>query len=643
MADELLTLNGVDGSTGRYLWSPMTVEQISSLAQGAVLDPDHVNELGWWHRWTTEAAFGPKEGVDPKDLAQAGWGVIFTHDADPRLRQALHPLLEHRRAQAGSYYREFVQELAYRPGESKQHFLARHGAGPGPADPDRVPYYLVIVGSPESIPYTFQYQLDVQYAVGRIYFDRLEDYATYAESVVAIETDGVRRPRRITLFGARNPGDRATALSATELVTPLAEHLTRARTDWEIQDLVGDAATKARLAKTLSSDQAPALLFTATHGVGFPGGHPYQLRHQGALLCQDWAGPGGPARPLDESWYFSGDDLTPQAQVVGMISFHFACYGAGTPRWDDFGSGEAAARRQLAPRAFVAALPQRLLSHQSGGALAVIGHVDRAWGYSFLWPQAGRQTQVYEDCITRLMDGHPIGSAFEYFNQRYAELASDLSVDLDDIRYGKRPNHLALTAMWTANNDARDFVILGDPAVRLAAAPVTGTDVQLGPEAVTVTSPQAATPQAATPHVASQPKQELDEIDFGLRDEMRQARERLTSALQTLTERLGDVLERAVEHLSVLEVATYVSDDLATAIYDKATKQFGGGAKLRALSRMDIAGDTQVLVPERLGEIDEALWTVHLGMVEQARAARAELLKTVGSAVAGMLDAAKAW
>ncbi|MGH8933073.1 MAG: hypothetical protein ACRDZO_21215, partial [Egibacteraceae bacterium] len=457
MTEELFTFNGVDGSKGRYLLPPLSPEPISKAAQSQTLEPVHLSELRWWAWRTNEAFLGPREGIDSKDLGMAGWGVIFSCDADPAVKQTLRPLLDHRHAQAGRihehYYREFVEDNGYQPGESKLEFLARQGAGPGPADPEKVPYYLLIVGSPNSIPYSFQYQLDVQYAVGRIHFDRLEDYAIYANGVVAAETVRVQRPRRVTLFGTRHPGDRATALSAAELVTPLTEQLTQTRTDWEIEGVIGELATKARLGKVLGGDaQVPALLLSATHGVGFPSEHPQQLSRQGALLCQDWPGPEESEHPLDEASYFCGDDLADEARVAGLISFHFACFGAGTPRYDDYGHRAAGTSSQLAPHAFVAALPKRLLSHPHGGALAVISHVDRAWGYSFAWPQAERQTGVYADCFARLMDGYPIGSAFEYFNQRYAELATDLTTAIDRVRGGRRPDHLTLAGMWTAHN-----------------------------------------------------------------------------------------------------------------------------------------------------------------------------------------------
>jgi hypothetical protein len=214
-----------------------------------------------------------------------------------------------------------------------------------------------------------------------------------------------------------------------------------------------------------------------------------QPRHQGALLCGDWPGPdewrGRGRIPAD--FYFSADDVSADAQLHGLIAFHFACFGAGTPKFDDFGQGRGQGT-QLAPQALVARLPQRLLSHPRGGALAVIGHVDRAWTYSFAWNELQSQTDTFRDTLLRIMRGQRVGWATEYFNERYAALATSLSTMLADIQVGRIPDDLRLSSLWTAHNDARSYVIFGDPAVRLplppaGVAPVAPPTLVLSPSA----------------------------------------------------------------------------------------------------------------------------------------------------------------
>jgi hypothetical protein len=468
--DDTLALNGIDGATGGYLLPGLTLEDVARIAQGEKpnLNQTHLDDLKL-RLLQEEPDRGVAEGVDANDLASAGWGVIFPDAGEDRvdaIREALAPLLARRHEQAGDLYRE----LTYRAGETKQKFLGRQGMGAGPAEPERVPYYLLLVGSPQAIPFRFQYQLDVQYAVGRLHFDTVEEYASYARTVVAAETGQVRRGKDVSFFGVRNPGDRATQLSAKELIGPLAGTLEEP--GWSIRTQIGDEATKANLGGVLEGDEAPALLFTASHGMGFPKDDPRQLRHQGALLCQDWPGPlRWIGKPIPEEHYFSGDDVASDARVAGLVAFHFACYGAGTPQLDDFAHQAFKERQEIAPHPFVARLPQRLLGHPKGGALAVIGHVERAWGCSITWPRAGRQIGVFSSALRRLLKGGPVGWAMEFFNSRYAELSSDLTARLEDLEYDKDVDARELAGMWTANNDARSYVVLGDPAVRLAVPP----------------------------------------------------------------------------------------------------------------------------------------------------------------------------
>ena len=97
----------------------------------------------------------------------------------------------------------------------------------------------------------------------------------------------------------------------------------------------------------------------------------------------------------------------------------------------------------------------------------MVGHVERAWSYSFDWPRAGEQIEVFESALSSLLDGYPIGAAMEYFGMRYAELATLLCSLREEVDLGAEPDLISLTGLWMAKNDARSYIVLGDPAVRL--------------------------------------------------------------------------------------------------------------------------------------------------------------------------------
>lgn len=605
MSNDLLFFNGINGSSGEYLIPPLSADQLVQLARGESFAPEHLMELKW-REAQKQAHYGVKEGIDPKDLAQAGWGVIFAADAEPAVREALRALLDYRKEQANRVkerYREYFGANGYRPNESKNLFLARQGAGPGPVDPDKVPYYLLIVGDPEKIPYSFQYQLDVAYAVGRIHFDTLDEYSYYAQSVVRAEKEQLALPRRAAFFGVANPNDGSTQLSAEHLVKPLAENVKSDKPTWALDTFLADEATKPRLEGLLGGADTPALLFTASHGVAFDMGDPRQLKQQGAMLTQEWLGPGASGgRTVPQTMYYAADDVMSDARLFGLIAFHFACFGAGTPRFDDFAHLKQGLRErtQIAPSAFVSKLPKRLLAHPKGGALAVIGHVDRAWGSSFMWNQSVEDVAVFGSALKRLMEGHPVGSATEFFNERYAELATSLSSELEDIKYGKKVDAAGLAALWTANNDARGYAVIGDPAVRLMVT--QGEIVQAERDSITLTAPSPNGNGARAADMAPEPLTETSD--------------ELARALAELSQTLGALTQAAAQDAPI---------EISTAL---------GEARITSQLRAD--GGVSTIVQ---GIVGDPLLNVHTRLVQQAQQQRLETIHSLIRAVQETLQA----
>ncbi len=482
-----LVVNGIDALRGEYLIPPLSKEQVSSMIKGEhpsldsqAQDPKVLRFLKRVWSKISQPHLGLPLGVVPEDVTKAGWGIVFHSEEADDVKNALEPLVEHRASQIGDD--RLIKILEYRDGEDRINWLARHGTASGDVQPTRVPFYLLVVGNPEQIPFQWSQELDVEYAVGRLHFDEAGDYTTYVESLIDYEnSDHVPNSKEAVFFAPRHEFDRATQISADRLVNPLVDGWPTEGTlmgwpgcsdRWGFRSnkIWGAEAKKEALLKVLvRQDKPPAYLFTASHGLGWGLPHPDQKKGQGALICQDWPGFGD----IRADHCMAGSDIPAEARLHGLVSFHFACYSGGTPAFDRFLYRKGEQPPRIAETPFLAELPKRLLSHPGGTALACIGHVERAWGTSILGFGTSPQIQAFSNALGRTMIGQPLGMALKDFNERLASYSVTLSNLLAEVFSGFEVDDDHLVSAWLARNDAEGYVLIGDPAVRLRVDKLT--------------------------------------------------------------------------------------------------------------------------------------------------------------------------
>lgn len=446
MEDQLIHFNGVDVDSGAYIRAPMTLAELRRRIPAQIgAGRGRARALVDW--------------ANPDHLRETGWGYIVHEDEDPAVLIALQPLFTHRAAQVGEIKALTFTEADRLEGEEAiDAFFDRYGVPPGDVEPEgeALPYYLLILGSPQRIPFSFQAELDMTHATGRLAFDEVAAYGRYAQNLVAQELNPVRRPRRLALFGTDN-GDRITGLTSSYLIPPLAEKIAAIKpTGWAVETVPPPQASKPNLLQLLSGADAPALLFTAGHGA-VSKRRPLDL--QGALICSEWKG-----GSLSPASYLSGADVRAEHDYRGSIPFFFACFSAGTPACDVFAApGEQAHRWHEEP--FVGGLPQALLAHQHG-PLAVIAHIDQAFQYSFLWNDNILGIAHFAGTYFRLMSGARVGYAMESFRRRFAAALASIS----RARRRRESDPDADIKRWIGYQDARYYTVLGDPAVKLPVA-----------------------------------------------------------------------------------------------------------------------------------------------------------------------------
>ncbi len=388
---------------------------------------------------------------------EVGWALLLPEE-EPEAREianALTSLVRHRKGKiiyAKPDEKWIETEYTFKPDSERQ-------------------YYILLAGPPSKIPFNFQYLLDTHAAVGRVAFDRLEDYESYANKVVNYETSpsiGVER-HAVVFATAHNEAD-ATYFSKTYMADALVKLIEGKNIP--VTYLAGENATLRNFLSTTGRNiigPSPALVYTASHGLAVPGGSQNEaLRRklQGAICCQDYDGTKG---------VFSAECIPSDQFLYGSIVFTFACYGAGTPKRSDFFHWiPQPSLLDCCPQEdFVAALPSRLLANPKG-PLAFFGHIDPAWLLSFTDPKRGFGTRMtsFTQAVEQLLDGYTIGYAVKRFNEVYTHCNSRLAAKEDEFRANKALDGDErwtndLVELWITRNDSQNYIILGDPAVRV--------------------------------------------------------------------------------------------------------------------------------------------------------------------------------
>jgi len=403
---------------------------------------------------------------DPTDLTQTGWGVLFASDADPAIRIQLDPLLKLRERQVGQgspLFRIFDGGNGVLPGQTAEAWaLQRSVSLTAAVDPaEGVPYYLLIVGSPERISFEFQLLLKMQWAVGRLYFDDIEDYGRYARAIAEYDSRDFQpqQAKNVAVWVTRNRGNLATAMLSGAISQGFIHATPPLGSSKFTLDAFPDTkATKQQLIEILRGNipgGPPAVLFTGSHGASYPLDDPDQHRLQGALVTQEWSD----GSPLTDESLFSAHDIPADAKLHGTVAFLFACFGGGCPAFDSYYFNDDGSAIQIARKPLISALAQALLAH---GALAVVAHIDSAFADCFLDVNGVPQTKVLRAPLEFLMQGRRVGAAADALTLTWGSLSSKLALTAT-----KDASPAILANLVIARDDARNFIVLGDPAAQL--------------------------------------------------------------------------------------------------------------------------------------------------------------------------------
>jgi hypothetical protein len=419
----------------------------------------------------------PAAAADPRDWQHPdiGWGLVL-----PEPDGAVAPAA---RATAEDALKPIRDLLASRPGSPvlrwaptmQQNYLRRYYAdgrvqdlsveAPAPGTQfGRIPRYLLICASPQQIPWSVQYALNMSTFVGRLDLEEPQ-LATYIDALIHDWAGQSCRPGAPVVWSADHGQGDITWLMAQAVAGKL---WTKFESD---TDLIGrlrlkdSDATAANLATALT-ERSPGLIVTTSHGVTGPASDVAALTARLGM-------------PIDVNRIpLRLDDLA-SWKPFGAIWYAHACCSGGSDkpsRYDGLLPSDNTISRMLtgvagAAGQTVAPLPRALLSRDRP-LRAFVGHVEPTFDWTLRDPRTKQPlthvlTAALYDKLYQQDRRTPIGfalrSVFEEagaFYATWAQAIAGINANVPNMRDWAL--YRQLVAM-----DRQTTVIIGDPTVSL--------------------------------------------------------------------------------------------------------------------------------------------------------------------------------
>jgi hypothetical protein len=333
-----------------------------------------------------------------------------------------------------------------------------------------LPFYLLIVGSPKTIPWSLQYALNQPCFVGRLDLEEA-GLKNYVKALLSNWPDAGCRADQPVVWAVDHGTHDITENMRRIIAEPVAARL---KSDDQIGDkvklLTAKQATVNALTAALMANQ-PALIVSTSHGMTGPLDNLAAMQQQLGVLVDT------------ENRLLQLDKLLAQWQPDGAIWYAHACCSAGSDSKNSY-KGLITASSQVARvldtvallGAQVAPLPKALLGAKKP-LRAFLGHVEPTFDWTIRDPNTGQkltetlQAALYNHLYQKVPES--IGLAFQECYNHVGELFAQWSQALDVIndsastpaeREAARKG--ALRTQLTAL-DRQSLVILGDPTVAL--------------------------------------------------------------------------------------------------------------------------------------------------------------------------------